>query len=143
MDTTVIADSVNLCSRLEGLSKHYGKGIIVPVEFLDLLLDPDVYHWRYLGLIRVQGRKQPVEVAHIYDGLAEQDFNLFHGTKDRFEEALHAYRNGEYEDAMNAFRTLAREVPDDPAIFTFITQIHRLMTSGLAENWDGVDTAEK
>ena len=143
MDTTVIADSVNLCSRLEGLSKHYGKGIIVPFEFLDLLLDPDVYHWRYLGLIRVQGRKQPVEVAHIYDGLAEQDFNLFHSTKDRFEEALHAYRNGEYEEAMNAFRTLAREVPDDPAIFTFITQIHRLMTSGLAENWDGVDTAEK
>ncbi len=143
MDTTVIADSVNLCSRLEGLSKHYGKGIIVPFEFLDLLLDPEAYHWRYLGLIRVQGRKQPVEVVHIYDGLSEKDFNLFHGTKDRFEDALHAYRNGAYDDAMNAFRALAHEVPDDPAVFTFITQIHRLMTSGLAENWDGVDTAEK
>ncbi len=143
MDTTVIADSVNLCSRLEGLTKHYGKGAIVPFSFLDMLVDPEVYHWRYLGLIRVHGRKQPVEVVHIYDGLSEKDFERFHTNKDRFEDALHAYRNGDYEAAMQAFRKLANDTPDDPAVFTFMTQIHRLMKSGLAGSWDGVDTAEK
>lgn len=143
MDTTVIADSVNLSSRLEGLCKHYGKGVIVPFEFLDLLEDASAYHWRYLGLIRVQGRKQSVEVVHIYDGLSQVDFTLFDSTKDRFEEALHQYRNGEYEKAKQSFRALAIEAPNDPAIFTFITQIHRLMTSGLAGNWDGVDSVTK
>lgn len=141
MDTTVIADSVNLCSRLEGLCKLYGKGIIVPFEFLDLLEDPTAYHWRYLGLIRVQGRKQPVETVHIYDGLDEPDYRMFDSTKARFEDALHAYRNGEYENAMQKFRTLAVETPDDPAVFTFITQIHRLLISGLAEEWDGIENA--
>lgn len=141
MDTTVIADSVNLCSRLEGLCKIYGKGIIVPFEFLDLLEDPTLYHWRYLGLIRVQGRKQPVETVHIYDGLPQADFAMFESTKERFEEGLHQYRNGEYEQAMRAFRSLASETPDDPAVFTFITQIHRLMTSGLIDDWDGIENA--
>lgn len=141
MDTTVIADAVNLSSRLEGLCKLYGKGIIVPFEFLDLLEDPTSFHWRYLGLIRVQGRKQPVETVHIYDGLQEEDFNRFSSTKERFESALHLYRNGDYEGAMGAFRELARETPEDPAVFTFITQIHRLMVSGLAEEWDGIENA--
>lgn len=139
MDTTVIADSVNLCSRLEGLCKLYGKGIIVPFEFLDTLENPDEYHWRYLGLIRVQGRKKPVEVVHIYDGLPDEDFNLFHATKTRFEDALHLYRNSEYERAMEEFRKLATETPDDPAIFTFMTQIHRLIASGLGDEWDGIE----
>ena len=141
MDTTVIADSVNLCSRLEGLSKLYGKGTIVPFEFLDRIENPDEYHWRYLGLIRVQGRKAPVEIAHIYDGLPEADFANFHATKARFEEALHFYRNGEYEKAMDEFRKLATETPDDPAVFTFMTQIQRLVTSGLADEWDGIENA--
>ncbi len=141
MDTTVIADSVNLCSRLEGLCKMYGTGIIVPFEFLDLLEDPTLYHWRYLGLIRVQGRKQPVETVHIYDGLPEKDFAMFEATKSRFEEGLHHYRNGDYEQAMSMFRALASEAPDDPAVFTFISQIHRLMTSGLIDDWDGIENA--
>lgn len=143
MDTTVIADSVNLSSRLESLTKQYGKGVIVPFSFLDLLENPYAYHWRYLGLIRVHGRKQPVEIVHIYDGLSKEDFTLFDSTKDRFEEALHEYRNGDYEKAMQSFRTLAIDSPNDPAVFTFITQIHRLMVSGLAGDWDGVDSPAK
>lgn len=141
MDTTVIADSVNLCSRLEGLSKAYGKGTIVPFEYLDLLENPGQYHWRYLGLVRVMGRKQPVEVVHIYDGLPEEEFARFDATKARFENALHDYRNRDYEEAMKAFRSLASEYPDDPALFTYITQIHRIVSSGLTDSWDGIGEA--
>ncbi len=139
MDTTVIADSVNLCSRLEGLSKLYGKGTIVPFEFLDRVDNPDEYHWRYLGLIRVHGRKKPVEIAHVYDGLPEPGFENFNASKGRFEEALHLYRNGDYEMAMEEFRKLATENPDDPAVFTFMTQIQRIIKSGLAFEWDGIE----
>lgn len=139
MDTTVIADSVNLCSRLEGLSKFYGKGTIVPFEFLDRIENPDEYHWRYLGLIRVQGRKQPVEIAHVYDGLPERVFDGIDSSKERFEEALGLYRNGECERAMEEFRKLATENPGDPAIFTFMTQIQRIIKSGLVNEWDGIE----
>lgn len=140
MDTTVIADSVNLCSRLEGLSKLYGKGVIVPFEFLDKLENPDEYHWRYLGLIRVQGRKQPVETVHIFDGLPEADFAYFSATKDRFEEALHYYRNGEYDRAMAGFKALAAENPADPANITFMAQIHRHIALGNDDEWDGIES---
>jgi adenylate cyclase len=141
MDTTVIADSVNLCSRLENLSKRYGKGIIVPVEFLERVENPERYHWRHLGLIRVKGRKAPVEIAHVYDGLPEADFDAFHSTKERFEDALCAFGNCGYGSALNEFGMLARETPNDPAIFTFMKEIDRIVSAGLAN--DGDDDADE
>jgi class 3 adenylate cyclase len=140
MDTTVIADSVNLCSRLEGLTKIYGKGTIVPFTFLDLLEDPNTIHWRYLGLVRVLGRKQPVEIVHVYDGLSPDEFNMFHSHKEEFEEAISLYRNGDHLEALGKFRKLAIYTPDDPACFTFLNQIQRLINSGLANDWDGVES---
>jgi class 3 adenylate cyclase len=140
MDTTVIADAVNLCSRLESLTKVYGKGAIIPFSFLDRLENPEIFHWRYLGLIRVQGRKQPVEAIHVYDGLTDVDFTRFAESKARFEDSLSSYRNGEYELAMEGFRALARDYPEDPAPFTFMTQIRRLVSSGLADEWDGIES---
>ena len=143
MDTTVIADSVNLCSRLEALSKSYGKGTIVPVEFLERTGKADAYHWRRLGLIRVKGRRAAVEIAHVYDGLPEADFNLFESTKERFERALYAYRNGGYGTALAEFGKLVRENPNDPAVFTFMKEIDHISSSNIADACDDADDAEE
>ena len=146
MDTTVIADSVNLCSRLEALSKSYGKGTIVPVEFLERIGNADAYHWRHLGLIRVKGRRAPVEIAHVYDGLPDVDFAMFESTKSRFEEAIHAYRNGGYGTALKAFGKLAGETPTDQAIFTFMKEIDHISSSNIADacnDTGAVDVADE
>lgn len=121
MNTTVIADSVNLCNRLEGLCKEYGKGTIVPVEFLERLSNPGQYHWRRLGFLHVQGQKKPVDTAHVYDGLTEKDFKLFDSTRERFENAVFLYDQGDREEAFALFRALASENPNDPAIMTFLS----------------------
>jgi two-component system sensor histidine kinase ChiS len=142
MDTTVIADSVNLCSRLESLSKAYGKGTIVPVEFLERIENPNVYHWRRLGLIHVKGRRAAVEIAHVYDGLPEAEFAQFESTKARFEDALHAFRNGGYGTALNELGKLARETPNDPALFTFMEEIDQIVSTNLADPCDATIVAE-
>lgn len=141
MDTTVIADSVNLCSRLEALSKLYGKGTIVPIDFLERIENPDAYHWRRLGLMRVKGRRAAVEIAHVYDGLPDNDFAAFQSTKARFEAALHAFRNGGYGSATEELAALAKETPNDPALFTFMKEIDRIVSSGLADACDDADEA--
>jgi class 3 adenylate cyclase len=141
MDTTVIADSVNLCSRLESLSKSYGKGTIVPVDFFARIGDAEAYHWRRLGLIHVKGRRAAVEIAHVYDGLPESDFAMFESTKARFEAALYAFRNGGYGTAQSELGILARETPNDPAIFTFLKEIDQIIATNLANACDEADEA--
>ena len=140
MDTTVIADAVNLASRLEGLTKLYGNGTIVTMEFLDALEDPDRFHWRYLGVLRVQGRREPVEAVHVYDGLPQAEWEAFENGKPAFEEALSLYRQGSFPEAQAAFVDLARLYPDDPAYGVYLTRISLLIKAGLTQDWDGVDT---
>lgn len=141
MDTTVIADSVNLCSRLEGLTKLYGKGTIVPMEFMDRLSHPEDYHWRYVGRVRVQGRKEPVEIVHVYDGVDTSSFATYEASKSDFEEALSQFRNGALSKALELFKTLKTRFPADPAPASYVAQIQRLVQTGQSENWDGVDEA--
>jgi adenylate cyclase len=56
---TVIGDAVNLGSRLEGLSKHYGTSIVVSES--TKLLAPQ-FAWQQLDLVRVKGKAQAVAI---------------------------------------------------------------------------------
>lgn len=56
---TVIGDSVNLGSRLEGLSKSYGVDIVVSESTRKLALD---FAWQELDKVRVKGKDQAVAI---------------------------------------------------------------------------------
>jgi two-component system sensor histidine kinase ChiS len=55
METLVISNSVNLASRLEGLTKLYGAGILISEQTLYRLDEPKNYNCRFLGRVRVKG----------------------------------------------------------------------------------------
>lgn len=56
---TVIGDAVNLGSRLEGLSKHYGTSIVVSES--TRLLAPQ-FAWQLMDRVRVKGKVQAVPI---------------------------------------------------------------------------------
>ncbi len=56
---TVIGDSVNLGSRLEGLSKAYGVDIVVSESTRKLATD---FAWQELDKVRVKGKEQAVSI---------------------------------------------------------------------------------
>ncbi|MDB5095819.1 MAG: adenylate/guanylate cyclase with Chase sensor [Cyanobacteria bacterium RYN_339] len=56
----VIGDSVNVASRLEGLTKEYGGAIIVSARTRDLL--GEGFECRFLANVKVKGRAQSVDI---------------------------------------------------------------------------------
>jgi class 3 adenylate cyclase len=65
MDSTVISDTVNAASRLEGLTKKFGQPILVSgetVEALGLETGASAYGLDFLGEETVKGRSKPVKV---------------------------------------------------------------------------------
>ncbi|MEI6387552.1 MAG: adenylate/guanylate cyclase domain-containing protein [Spirochaetota bacterium] len=62
MDSTVISDTVNTASRLEGLTKKYGRDILVSGETLAALGIDHGFEFENLGEDQVRGRSKPVTV---------------------------------------------------------------------------------
>jgi adenylate cyclase len=60
---TVMGDSVNLASRLEGLNKKYGTNIIIS-EFTYIEIR-DCLDCREIGTVKVRGKKEPVKIHEL------------------------------------------------------------------------------
>ncbi len=65
LDTTVIADAVNIASRLEGLTKKVGADIVISRDVCDNLRDPGCYAIERIGRVRVKGKLKPVEIFRL------------------------------------------------------------------------------
>jgi adenylate cyclase len=92
---TVIGDAVNLCSRLEGLSKTYGVDLVVSES--TRLLAPE-FAWQELDRVRVKGK---AEAVTIFWPLATLE-QLSPEVKEELElwdQALQAYRAQDWSQA--------------------------------------------
>lgn len=114
-DGTVIADAVNLCSRLEGLTKIYGASILVTESIFTKLPNPENYMFRMLGEIKVKGKEETVSIFEIFDGESEHAIELKMKTREEFEHGLLSYIGGNFETAGQHFESVLAENPDDMA----------------------------
>lgn len=138
MESTVISDAVNLASRLEGLTKLYGSGIIISGETLCKLENFDRYKYRFLDRVVVKGKKQAVAIFEVYDGDTPVMQALKTQTKTQFEEAIVYYSQQNFDRALQMFEAVLQANPQDRAAELYIQRCHQYQQEGVREDWNGV-----
>ncbi|MBA4396529.1 MAG: adenylate/guanylate cyclase domain-containing protein [Syntrophus sp. (in: bacteria)] len=138
-DYTVMGDSVNLGSRLEGINKEYGTNIIIS-EYTYAGVK-DVLTCRELDSVRVKGKKLPVK---IYELLCEKKDAEPHGAFLRcFEAGLEKYKQARWDEAISVFRQALEIRPADPPSELYIKRCEDLKKDPPPLPWDGVFTMTK
>ncbi len=134
-DYTVIGDTVNLGSRIEGLNKMYGTAILVAEATAKVVAG--AFLLREVDRVRVKGKKLPVT---LFEVVAEEPAPAGLKTRmGRFEEALSAYRERRFEVAAAAFEALDRELAE-PLCKLYLGRCQKLLAEPPGADWEPVET---
>ena len=137
MDYTIMGDTVNLASRLEGANKAYGSDIMITDATYRACEDHvDV---RELDLLRVVGKQEAVQVYQLMERKgqtsgAQADMVV------EFEKALAKYRAFDFEQAIVGYKKCLELVPDDGPSRIFLNRCESYLVSPPPQDWDGVFT---
>jgi class 3 adenylate cyclase len=133
---TVMGDTVNVASRLEGANKYFGTSIMAAKSTFDRAAAS--FAWRQLDTIRVQGRDEPIS---IYEPLAR------HGQETPEQKVLAAaYRYAlacwRARDFAGCIAALAPVAAADPPSAILLQRAKKLLAHPPAHDWDAVNTLE-
>ena len=125
---TVIGDTVNLASRLEGLTKLYGAKVIISqavreelsAEMNVLLLDS----------VKVKGKKESVQIYRADEKPLPSAFT------EAYSKGFKSYTEGAFSLAKPYFESALQTLPQDKATQLMIERCNKFIVYK-PENWDG------
>jgi len=126
---TVIGDTVNLASRLEGLNKQYGTGVIAEQAVVEAARIGR--RWRRLDRVAVVGRSEPTWVYELLDETVGDEL------VERYEAAWDLYREREFGAAAAQLESLLAE-HDDPPSRRLLGLCRALEADPPGPEWDAV-----
>lgn len=130
---TVIGDTVNLASRLEGLNKLYGTSILI-AESTEVLARSAV-ETREIDIVIVAGKSEPIRIFELLaekGGLDERRCAL----RDAFAEGLGAYRARDWERAAAEFESCLAIEPRDGPARVLAERVKHFAASPPPADWD-------
>jgi len=133
-DYTVMGDNVNLASRLEGLTKAYGVGVLISASTQAMV--SEIFWTRTIDLVRVKGKKEAVEIFELQAEITKPQ-PLQH--MPEYLEMVEAYRQGRFQQALELSEALTSEHPEDKVCFVYLERL-RVLAADPPQNWDGVYT---
>lgn len=132
---TVMGDSVNLASRLEGVTKQYGVGILVGETTREATVNDIVY--REIDKVRVKGKEEPVSIfepmgpVETVDQKVINEIHLYH-------QALKLYRQQNWDWCEMQWLSLKQRNPNDKLCDVFLARLQHFRKNPPPEDWDGV-----
>jgi adenylate cyclase len=132
---TVMGDAVNLGSRLEGITKTYGVGVIAGPHTVKAVPG---FVFQELDAVKVKGKNEPVSIyapLRAVGAMTEDD----HAQLDKWIGFLKAFRAQQWQEARTKLADCQSSLVMNPTLNElYESRIEYFERNPPSENWDGV-----
>ncbi len=142
MDGSVIADAVNLASRLEALTRLYGAAILTTGRTLKSLRATGRFACRFIDRVQVKGREGTVLLFEVLDGCPPAEREMKLSSREELARGLRSYYGRRFAEALAIFETLRARNPSDEVVRIFQNRTKVLAGVGAPPDWRGVELIE-
>lgn len=132
---TVMGDTVNLGSRLEGANKKYETHAMVSEK--TFLATKDQFEFRELDMLQVVGKSEPIKVYELLAQKGQLQPEVIH-LLDLYTEGIRLYHERKFAEALAKFDEILKVYPDDGPSKLYRQRCEVLRDFPPAADWDGV-----
>lgn len=140
MEPTVIGDTVNVTARLEGLTKEYGRDLLIGESAAQLLRDR--FTLQLVDRVAVKGKSKPLDLYSLVapagqplEATMEEYLATYAGARD-------AYRERDFADASIRFRRCLELRPKDALPVVYLKRCEFFLHRPPTDDWEGVWIAD-
>lgn len=140
MEPTVIGDAVNTTSRLEGLTKDYGRDLLLGETAADLV--ENTYRLQFVDRVTMKGKTKPVRIYSVVSRLDAVLDPKIAAYLEAYELAHVSYSAGRLQEASALFEKCVDYAPGDALLQVYIDRCRKLIEQPSEGVWTGVHVAE-
>jgi adenylate cyclase len=133
MDYTVIGDSVNLASRLQGATKHYQVGVVVCEATAQANAPTQIL--RHLDTVGVRGRNRPEKIYQVLSYHTEDTFPHMHEVLEAYNLGMAKQQAQDWSAAADAFAHALHLNPADKPSELMLERTRAAMRTPDAQGW--------
>jgi adenylate cyclase len=140
IDYTAIGDTVNIASRLEGLNKHYGTGILASGEVADVCSGEFLF--RRVDRSQPKGAEKPLDVFELL-GMREGPEELSVTPEmvrlvQDWKRVYDTYARRDWLGTLDALQEFAADHPEDVVGGIYLSRVIGFVLEPPPDDWDGI-----
>jgi adenylate cyclase len=136
LNYTAMGDPVNIASRLEGVNKQYGTGILIS-ETTYSKVSKRVYT-REVDRVQVVGKLEPVRIYELLNTVEKPLSDKMKYFLDTYGQGLKTYQERRWDEGIALMEHAMEQIPNDPVCLLYIERMKLYQISPPSEDWNGV-----
>ncbi len=142
MDSTAIGDAVNLCSRIEGMTKVYGVEILVSGPSIGILDNKSTFLFRFIDYVIAKGKTEPVSIWEVMGKRSEAGMDKKVLLEAEYESSIKKYRDKMYAEAILGFKKCLEIEPNDKVSAIYIKRCEEALKGGSGAGASNITTLD-